>query len=326
MTRGACAPPSTRSSCRHRRRPPPRPRGDAYRPTTRGRWSASRRRQQGAARRRPSRPATAAPGAAARRRRDGGRAPRARGPAGRRRAVIELYAARVDELATCRARRATVTCPGLTAETRRAPTPVGRRRLVLGGGQLRRRRRATALHLAEAHSSAVDTSYQGASGDELAVRGWAGGAAVRGAVPRQRGAAPSTAPSRGPSVDGRSACGRRLRRAHATSPSPFLTVCVRGRAVNALAPALVGRRRGGAARAGRRREPLEVLSGSEIRSSGRRRPPPPAPSWGTRCTGTRPTRSTPPRAARRTARPSSQLPDPGAPRGRRPDRWSRASW
>ena len=83
------------------------------------------------------------------------------------------------QLATCRGETGhpVLTCPGLTAED----APQASDLITVGGAwysvadSYDAAGAPTALHLAEAHSSAVDTSYQGASGDELAVRGWAGG-------------------------------------------------------------------------------------------------------------------------------------------------------
>ena len=129
----------------------------------------------------------------------------------------------------------------------------------------------TALHLAEAHSSAVDTSYQGASGDELAVRGWAGGyeyevrflgnGAPRPISSPEHALVPVDA-SVGVRPAGCAAC------LYATGFPSFGTVYVRGRAVNALGPGPWS----DVAEATPQRVPdavgsfsLEVLSGSEIR-------------------------------------------------------------
>ena len=190
-------------------------------------------------------------------------------------AVERTYAARVDALATCRGETGhpVLTCPGLTAED----APQASDLITVGGAwysvadSYDAAGAPTALHLAEAHSSAVDTSYQGASGDELAVRGWAGGyeyevrflgnGAPRPISSPEHALVPVDA-SVGVRPAGCAAC------LYATGFPSFGTVYVRGRAVNALGPGPWS----DVAEATPQRVPdavgsfsLEVLSGSEIR-------------------------------------------------------------
>jgi hypothetical protein len=156
-------------------------------------------------------------------------------------AVARTYAARIDAMASCvgETGKPALNCHTLTSET----APQVSDLIQVGGGwysvadSYNPETQPTVLHLAEVHSSAVDTSYQGVTGDYLDLFGWAGGYEYEVSFLGNAAPLPISSPEHDlvpvdASIGVRPAgCANCI---YASGLPDFGTVYVRGRAVNDL--------------------------------------------------------------------------------------------